>query len=419
MSYTDEGGAPLELAERIRLQRKREEEKAKVKEDLGVEAGKKDIEEYESYKVPTHEDPIVMIEKGFKSTIGGMRKRSYETLEQARQLKAQGKDVAAGVYVSIYTAKRVGTGALEGLTLPLRPIAMIETGKTAVGLVTSAEKRTEFVEAVKRDPVGFVGEVAGGVLGATVSPFKIPIRKQKIAKPVEVTSPSSLIGRGTWPKSGRVGFGKSRGSVVILQSPQLRKIPIVPSYVDPIALTIGTSVALRAPAKAEPDKPVERVEFRRKQLQEWRDPITRMKPLRRVEAKIKDPVKETEEIIMKPIVTPVLIPKPVIIPDTIPLPVIHPPMFRVKTIPRQVARARTAVDVIPDTILKEEQKQRDIAVYVPRISYAQLEAPEKSLRLRLKKRRRDLMDPFDLDIWGEKRKYPVKDPKIVLKDFGI
>lgn len=360
---------------------------------------------------PTPESPLVTIERVVDTRLNRMRTGSQTFLTTSYQYHREGRYVAAFGQVGAYALTRFAVGAAEGLTLPFRPIAIVETGRTVYGLATSAEQRKAFAESVVADPVGFGAEVAGGYFGARVSPLKIS-RKVAAQAPDEVAPVATVQARGTWSVSGKGGFGKSRGSVVILQRPQVKQIPKIPSYIDPVALTVSTAVGLRH--KVQPTAPRPQTVSEAISRQE-----TEERQRQRVTPRIFEPVREREKELSRPIIAPMITPRPVPIPRPVVLPTLIPPGYTPRpiqeTIPRIIQIPRPVI--ITEPVQVQKQRQRVAAVSIPDIGQISLDAPR--VRRRPLRKPKKGFDPLKLDIWGELRGYPVATPKEVLKRLGI
>lgn len=362
---------------------------------------------------PYYPDPIVTIERVFSTRLNEMRTRAEVFLVEAARLKKQDKHFQAGLQVSLYTAARVSVGAVEGLTLPFRPIAIAQTVRGLIDLTTSAESREKFQRGVAADPVGFVAEVAGGYLGASVSPLKIKRVKKPSSKPPTIESPASLQPRGGgWPTSGSGGFGKSRASVTLLVRPQLKELPKIPSYIDPVALTLSSGVGLRFTPRSTPIAPSQ--QFKPVQVQKYEvlDPSKLGSIVKGARVLTSQEQKQDQIRITRPLTYPLT--TPIHVP-----PVHHPPderIFPLQTlkplqIVTQLGRQRTRQAVIPAVILMQTQGQVQGILPMPRMRQRQIELTalnDTPPRIRKRRKKAPLLK---LDIWGEMREYELKLPK--------
>jgi len=114
------------------------------------------------------------------------REAASKRKETAQNLKAQGRNIEAGIAMSSYVASNVAIGFIEEATTPLRPKAIqrdIQAGKDLYydtpqqvksdqqhGHVESEKVGTRelVISGIAADPAAFVGQVGGGILAGAV-----------------------------------------------------------------------------------------------------------------------------------------------------------------------------------------------------------------------------------------------------------
>jgi len=151
----------------------------------------------------------------------GRPRNVFELIARAKVAEAEARRAMAPY--EAYFLLRAGAGAVEGATFPFRPKAWLETGRSAVRLIRSREARRRVAEEIRRDPLGFAGEMLGGFAGGYVAGkgFDVLLGKAGVLKPKlkgfeteevfvpEEWSPTVIRGRG-WPETGYLGFGKPK-----------------------------------------------------------------------------------------------------------------------------------------------------------------------------------------------------------------
>jgi hypothetical protein len=108
---------------------------------------------------------LVTQEKLVSKITGPIRTKKEELLETAWEYKGTEKELLGGAMVAGAMTLSIGAGFIEGLTMPLRPLAVGSTVISTATLITSQEMRKATVESIKMDPIGFTGELTGGLIG--------------------------------------------------------------------------------------------------------------------------------------------------------------------------------------------------------------------------------------------------------------
>ena len=108
-----------------------------------------------------------------------LRTRAEVSLLRAERLKREKQDVGAGVAFSTHFLESVSAGFWDVATLRFRPYALAETATAPVRILSDPELQREFGRQVSRDPMGFVGEIVGGILGGVTSSEIIGYVKSK------------------------------------------------------------------------------------------------------------------------------------------------------------------------------------------------------------------------------------------------
>ena len=108
-----------------------------------------------------------------------LRARAEVSLIRAERLKREKQDFGAGIAFSTHYLESVGSGFWDVATLRFRPYALAETATAPVRILSDPELQREFGRQVSRDPMGFIGEVTGGMLGGIASSELIGYAKSK------------------------------------------------------------------------------------------------------------------------------------------------------------------------------------------------------------------------------------------------
>jgi len=108
-----------------------------------------------------------------------LRTRAEVSLLRAERLKREKQDVGASIAFSTHFLESVGAGFWDVATLRFRPYSLAETATASVRILSDPELQREFGRQVSRDPMGFVGEVVGGILGGVTSSEIIGYVKSK------------------------------------------------------------------------------------------------------------------------------------------------------------------------------------------------------------------------------------------------
>ena len=131
---------------------------------------------------------LIKQEKWYQENVVDPIEATAQKRKQAAETaKAEGRDLEAGVSMSAYAATKAGKGFLEGLTFAVRPKAwekaIVQTGDLITdkpqqvksdqqqGYLESEKVGTQTlaVEGIQADPVGFVAEAGGNILGGKVA----------------------------------------------------------------------------------------------------------------------------------------------------------------------------------------------------------------------------------------------------------
>jgi len=202
-------------------------------------------------------------ERVFERIPTALRTRYSKQIEAQKRQFAKGNLLAGAGAFTAAGIDRLGIGAFQALTFPIRPGLWVKTGRGYFLIATDKEVRNQVAQGIKADPFGFSMELAGGLVGGyvvgkalnkilnkaglgpkkvvetrtvissrNVEPkhqwsgprYKWTVRKAPIGyvwrgdRIVSIDTDlfsAMKVARGTWRKSGKLGFGKESGGQVL------------------------------------------------------------------------------------------------------------------------------------------------------------------------------------------------------------
>jgi hypothetical protein len=161
-------------------------------------------------------------------------------LQSVGEEKKAAGDFGAIPFFIAANLEKVGAGFIEGITFPLRPTQWVGTAKTFL----TPEGRGELVRAAQQNPVGFIMEAGGGVLGG-IAFGKVTGGVSDVLKGTKTTlrSVESVEVKPTTSEA-KMGLGEAKIPDYTKNVPSLAEAEIIPKVAEK---TFRTKIPLEAP----------------------------------------------------------------------------------------------------------------------------------------------------------------------------
>jgi hypothetical protein len=160
------------------------------------------------------------------------------SLQSVGEEKKAAGDIGAIPFFIAANLEKAGAGFIEGITFPLRPAQWVGTVKT----FATAEGRGELVKAAQQNPVGFIMEAGGAVLGGMAF-GKIAGKASDVLKGTKMTLRSiESVEVKPVAAEAKLGMGEAKIPDYTQNVPSLAKTEVVPTIAEK---TFRTKIPLR------------------------------------------------------------------------------------------------------------------------------------------------------------------------------